>query len=129
MDTRGDIEAILDKLYDARRRNDASAAAACFREDGRFMSNGAPAAAKNRVDHLAALRGLFEAFVCAKLDVYCRIIDPPRAAVHWHGTFRAQNGKVGDTDVLDVIEFQDGRVVSLITFYDTAYAAALAAPA
>ena len=129
MDTRAAIESILDKLYDARRRNDAGLAAECFREDGRFMANGAPAAATSRVEQLSALKGLFDAFVCTKLDVHCRIIDPPRAAVHWRGSFRAKNGNVGDTDVLDVIEFRDGRVASLTTFFDTAYAAALSAPA
>jgi len=127
MDTRATIEAVLDKLYDARRRNDTTAAAECFRDDGRFMPNGAPVATTNRIEQLSALKVLFDAFVCTQLDVHCRIIDPPRAAVHWHGTFRAKNGKVGDTDVLDVIEFRDGRVASLTTFYDTAYAAALSA--
>jgi len=129
METRAAIEAVLDKLYDARRRNDVTAAAECFREDGRFMPNGGPAAATNRAEQLAGLKGLFDAFACVKLDVHCRIIDPPRAAVHWRGTFRAKNGKVGDTDILDVMEFRDGRVASLTTFFDTAYAAALSAPA
>lgn len=129
MDTRATIEAVLDKLYDARRRNDVSAAAECFREDGRFMPNGAPAPTTNRAEQLSGLKGLFDAFACTKLNVHCRIIDAPRAAVHWRGTFRAANGKVGETDILDVIEFRDGRVASLTTFFDTAYAAALSAPA
>jgi hypothetical protein len=34
MDTRGAIEAILDKAYAARQRQDVAAAAACFTEDG-----------------------------------------------------------------------------------------------
>ena len=68
MDTRATIEAVLDKLYDARRRNDASAAAECFREDGRFMPNGAPAATTNRSEQLTSLKGLFDAFACTKLD-------------------------------------------------------------
>jgi hypothetical protein len=38
MDTRASIEAILDKAYEARRRNDAEAAAAAFCEDGCFMA-------------------------------------------------------------------------------------------
>ena len=113
MDTRATIEAILEQLYDARRRNDADAAAACFREDGRFMPNGAPAATTNRVEQLSALKGLFDAFVCIKLDVHSRIIDPPRAAVHWHGTFRAKNGKMGDTDFTPTGIYKD---------YYTAYA-------
>ena len=49
--------------------------------------------------------------------------------VHWRGKFRAQNGQVGETDILDLIEVRDGRIASLTTFFDTAYAAALGAPA
>jgi ketosteroid isomerase-like protein len=127
MDTRATIEGILDKLYAARLANDAKAAADCFQEDGRFKSNGASAAATNRAEQLDALKGLFDAFVCNSLQQHCRVIDPPRAVVHWRGTFRAKNGKVGETDVLDIIEFRDGRAASVTTFYDTAYAAALSA--
>ena len=52
---------------------------------------------------------------------------PFRAVVHWRGTFRAKNGQVGDTDILDLIEIRDGRISSLTSFFDTAYAAALSA--
>src|SRR6476646_7824016 len=100
MDTRTAIEAVLDTIYDARRRNDAATAAECFHEAGGFKSNGAPAATTNRAEQLASLKGLFEAFACEDLKVHCRVIDPPRAVVHWRGRFRTQNGKVGDTDVL-----------------------------
>ena len=127
MDTRAAIDSCIDKLYAARQANDAVAAAACFREDGRFAPNGAPTVAKNRAEHLASMKGLFEAFKVEKFQQHCRIVEPPRAAVHWRGTFRAQNGRVGDADILDVIEFRDGQVVSLTTFYDTAFAAALSA--
>ena len=58
---------------------------------------------------------------------HCRIIDPPQAVVHWRGTFRAKSGQVGDTDILDLIEVRDGRIASLTTFFDTAYAAVLSA--
>jgi ketosteroid isomerase-like protein len=49
--------------------------------------------------------------------------------MRWRGKFRAQNGRVGDTDIIDLIEVRDGRIASLTTFYDTAYATNLAAPA
>ena len=128
MDTRASIESILDKAYDARRRNDAAAAAACFCDDGCFMANGMPAGTKSRSEQVTALSQLFAAFAVLELQVHCRIIDPPRAVVHWRGKFRAQNGRTGDTDILDLIEIRDGRIASLTTFYDTAYAMALAAP-
>ena len=93
------------------------------------MSNGTPAKTTSRVEQVAALKQLFAAFAVLELHVHCRIIDPPRAVVHWRGKFRAQNGRVGDADILDLIEVRDGRIASLTTFYDTAYAMALAAPA
>ena len=128
MDTRASIEAILDKAYAARRGNDAEAAAACFTEDGCFRAVGGPAT-KNRAEQAMALKAQFEAFVLLSMQVHCRIIDPPRAVVHWRGQFRAQNGRVGEADILDLIEVRDGRIASLTTFFDTAYAAALSAPA
>ena len=129
MDTRASIEAILDKAYEARRRNDADAAAAAFCEDGCFRANGMPAGTTNRSEQVAALKQTFEAFALLEYREHCRIIDPPRAVVHWRGKFRAQNGRVGDTDIIDLIEIRDGRIASLTTFYDTAYAMNLAAPA
>ena len=62
------------------------------------------------------------------MSTHCRVIDPPRAVVHWHGKFRMQNGEIGETDTLDLIEVQDGKIASLTTFFDTAYAARLSAP-
>lgn len=129
MDTRATIEAILDKAYVARRNQDAAAAAACFCDDGCFMANGMPAGTRNRTEQVSALQQMFDAFALVEFREHCRIIDPPRAVVHWRGKFRAKNGQVGDTDVLDLIEVRDGRIASLTTFFDTAYAAALSAPA
>lgn len=129
MDTRASIEAILDKAYAARRSQDAEAAAECFTEDGRFMASGAPAAAKTRAEQVSALKDMFANFALVEFHQHCRIIDPPRAVVHWRGKFRARNGREGDTDVLDLIEVRDGRISSLTTFFDTAYAMNLAAPA
>lgn len=125
MDTRTAIDALLDQAYDARRRQDAAAAAALFTDDGCFMANGAPAATRSRSEQVAAMKGMFEAFALVEFREHCRVIDPPRAVVHWRGKFRAPNGQVGDTDVLDLIEVRDGRIASLTTFFDTAYAAAL----
>jgi hypothetical protein len=40
------------------------------------------------------------------------VIDPPPAVVHWRGKFRAKNGRVGDTDVVDLIEVR-GRALAM----------------
>jgi len=128
MDTRATIESILDKAYAARQRDDAEGAAACFTEDGCFRSVGGPAT-KSRNEQIMALKAQFDAFALLEMNVHCRIIDPPLAVVHWHGKFRAKNGQIGETDILDLIEVRDGRIASLTTFFDTAYAQALSASA
>ncbi len=92
------------------------------------MANGMPAGTKNRSEQVMALRQTFEEFVLLDFQQRCRLIDPPRAVVHWRGKFRAKNGRVGDTDIIDLIEVRDGHIASLTTFYDTAYATNLAAP-
>jgi ketosteroid isomerase-like protein len=126
METRATIESILDAAYAARQRQDHEAAAACFTADGCFKANGGLGTA-NRAEQHTALKATFEQFELLGFTQHCRIIDPPRAVVHWRGTFRAKNGQVGDTDILDLIEVRDGRISSLTSFFDTAYAAALSA--
>src|SRR3954469_23068726 len=126
MDTRATIESILDQAYAARQRQDHEAAAACFTEDGCFRVNGGRGTGSRTEQHMA-LKATFAQFELLAFTQHCRIIDPPRAVVHWRGTFRAPNGQVGDTDILDLIEVRDGRIAALTTFFDTAYAAALSA--
>ena len=128
MDTRETIESVLDKAYAARRTDDAQAASVLFTDDGRFMANGAPAA-KGLTERVSAMQGMFAAFEVIEFHEQCRIVDPPRAVVHWRGKFRTQNGNVGRTDVLDLFEVRDGKIASLISLFDTDYAAALSAPA
>jgi ketosteroid isomerase-like protein len=127
MDTRATIEAILDVAYAARRRQDVAAAVECFTADGCVRANGGPPTA-NRSEQQATMTELFGAFELLAMATHCRVIDPPRAVVHWRGTFRAKNGQVGEADILDLIEVRDGKIAALTTFFDTAYAAALSAP-
>ena len=126
MDTRASIETMLDQLYAARRANDANAAGALFAADGRFAANldGMPTLTAH-VERVSALNTLFTAFKVVDFHEHCRVIDPPRAVVHWRGRFRALNGREGDANVLDLFEFRDGKLASATTFYDTAYAARL----
>jgi hypothetical protein len=43
MDSRQEIEQVLDRAYAARQRQDVTATVACFHADGSFTVNGAPA--------------------------------------------------------------------------------------
>jgi ketosteroid isomerase-like protein len=124
VDTRATIENILDKAYAARQRQDVAGAAECFTDDGCFKINGGQPTTC-RTEQTMALKEQFEAFELLGMQVHCRVIDPPHAAVHWRGTFRARNGQQADTDILDLIEVREGRISSLTTFFDTALAAAV----
>ena len=128
MDTRATIASILDRAYTARRTNDAAGAAAVFAPDGQFGANGAPAATK-LIERTDAIATMFDNFRVIAYTEHCRIIDPPRAVVHWRGRFRLKNGREAETDVLDLIEISDGKIASLTTFFDTAYASALSTAA
>jgi len=122
MDTRAAIETILDKACGAAN-HDAKAAAASFADDGTFAANGVPRAEKP-AERPGALEGRCAAFEVIGFDQPCRIMDPPRAVVHWRGKFRAQNGQVGETRP---DRGAGRRIASLTTFFDTAYAHALSA--
>jgi ketosteroid isomerase-like protein len=130
MNSRQEIEQVLDRAYAARQRQDVAATIACFHANGSFAVNGAPVPACGTDECRSALADLFETFTLLESQPHCRVIDPPHAVVHWRGKFRANNtGQVADTDVLDLIEVKDGRIASLKSFFDTALAARLTAPA
>ena len=71
----------------------------------------------------------FDAFELLDYKIHCMVIEGNRAAVHWHGKFRATaTGKTAETDLLDLIEVRDGRITSFHNFFDTALAARLMTP-
>ena len=124
MSSREQIERILDQAYAARQRQDLEAVMECFQPDSCFTVNGSDTPATDAQQCRAAIGGLFQAFQLLEMHPHCRVIDPPRAAVHWRGKFRANNsGEVADTDILDLIEIRDGRIATFTTFFDTALAA------
>ena len=129
MDTRADIERILDHAYAARQRQDLDQTVECFHENAAFKLNGSGACTTCRAEQRDALQGMFDTFELLNFSHTCRVIDPPRAVVHWRGTFRAKNtGREAEAEILDLFEIQDGRIVSLTSFFDTALAAQLTQP-
>jgi uncharacterized protein (TIGR02246 family) len=126
MENRDEIERLLDLAYAARQKEDAASISELFTDDARFIVSGAPQPAIGRAQRHAALAEMFSTFALTNFRQHCRVIDPPRAVVHWHGRFQAKKtGKASDVDILDLFEFADGRISSLSTFFDTAHAVQL----
>jgi len=123
-----EIERILDATYAARRQHDVDGVLETFCTDCKFVMGGADGKPLNKNGQRAALEQLFGAFELQHSHEFCRVIDLPRAVVHWRGVFRGRaSGRTAETDVLDLFEIRDGKIVSLDSFYDTALAAQLLA--
>src|SRR5205823_1995787 len=104
--------------------NDAETAAALFADDARFGANGAPHA-ERRADAQGSVRGL-------RGDWLPRALPSHRSAARRGALARQIPGEErprGRDRILDLIEVRDGRIASLTPFFDTPYAANLAAPA
>ncbi len=128
MEDRKAIETILNQAYESRQKQDLAATEKAFCSDACITLVGAPAPATEALQRRQTLEQLFDAFELLKFDVHYRVIEPPRAVVHWRGRFRSRkSGGVADTDVLDLFEIKDGKIASLSSFFDTALAARLMA--
>ena len=73
------------------------------------MNNGMPARTKNRTEQVDAMKAMFDAFEVVEFQQHCRIIDPPRAVVHWRGKSRARNGWLMNMPSASVVGCANGR--------------------
>ena len=68
-----------------------------------------------------ALAGYIIAFEFVERDILSDIVEGDRAVVHSRLTVRYKpKNKVWTTEVLDLFKFQDGKIMELIEFADTA---------
>jgi ketosteroid isomerase-like protein len=130
MDTRQQIDRIIDQVYAARAKQDVEGIVECFCADGgSFHMNGAERPAIARTEQRSSLEGLMATFDLTDFREHCRVIEPPKAVVHWRGKFHSKaTGRAAEADILDLIEFKDGKITSLTTFFDTALAGRLTQP-
>jgi ketosteroid isomerase-like protein len=129
MTSRADIDQILDRAYAARKKHDVQGVFECFTSDGQFRQCGQGEACSDAAVSRVGLQGLFDAMELVESHEHRRVIEGPLAVVHWRGKFRARNtGEIGETEVLDLVEVRDGKIVSLTTFFDTALAQAMLTP-
>ena len=132
MTDRAAIENAIRAAYDARARGDLHGVMAHFADHAVFSLAGSPAASSvpMSVAGAAPLREamsqLIASFNFEKVEILAIIVEGDRAAVHLRARIRSTGtGEVAETEIVDILQFEEGRIVSHRQFADTALASRL----
>lgn len=129
MTDRGAIRVLIDRAYEARASEDIEAALALFHPNGKFEIVGAKeltkaaGTARGHQELRKTLSELMATFQFVRREIINMIIDDKneQAAVHSRATLRfVPKELVVSTDLLDLWRFENGKIVELIEFADTA---------
>ncbi len=129
MSDRAQIEKTLRAAYAARQRGDLDALGDIFAPDAHFQmagSNASPIASRavGAEPFRTLVAGLIKTFEILDYTIVSMVIDGSSAAVHWHAKMRSSiTGQTVETDLIDLVEVEDGRIASFLEFCDTALAA------
>jgi ketosteroid isomerase-like protein len=124
-----DIEGLVRGLCAARVAGDMDVLRRGYAENATFRIVGSPAwgtLTAPLVGH-AAIMARFEAMIAgialSDFAILNLFVDGNLAAVRWRATVRDQEAKEeSTTEVAQFLEVENGKVVSLVEFLDTAYA-------
>ena len=121
------VQALLDSTYEARRTEDIEAIIEAFHPEGAFEIDGSRAvsasaiAARGHQDIRSTMAELIKNFRFLERSIISCLIDGDRAAVHSRVKLEfVPAQKTVTTDLLDLWKFENGKVVELIEFVDTA---------
>jgi ketosteroid isomerase-like protein len=127
MSSRNEVEALLREVYAARLRHDVDgicknfAENACFRLAGSSEASAIPTKTETMAEFRTLMTSLVKTFVVSNLNILAIVIEGAHAAVHWQVTVRSGvNGQSSVTELFDLVEIKDGRIVSFTEFCDTA---------
>jgi ketosteroid isomerase-like protein len=127
MTSRQAIMETITRAYKVRDSGDIAGVLQVFHPDARFELAGAKqaleitGAVKGHADIQTAIAGLIAAFEFIKRDIISVIVEGDRAAVHCRVQLRfIPKNHLFVTDLLDVFTVQDGKIVELVEFADTA---------
>ncbi len=125
---RTQVEALLNGLYAARIRGDASVMAELFTDDAQFRLAGSPRSCpvagetKGKANLRRQFEELIRGFEFKEHAILKLMIDGSSIAMHSRIAVRATaSGKAATTEVFDLIELRDGRIASFTQFADTAF--------
>lgn len=132
MANREDMLALIRAGYAARDGGDTESLVTAFHPEGAFTLMGNKSAlelAGTKQGH-ATLREAFhqftEGFGFEGRVILAELVDGDRVAVHSRVTVRYNpTGNAVSTEILDLFRFQDGKIVELIEFADTAQVKAM----
>jgi ketosteroid isomerase-like protein len=127
MATREQIMDVIHRAYDARAKGDIDAVMSAFQPHGVFELKGdknalaVVGAVEGHPAVRSAINGLISSFEFLKRDIISTVVEGDRAVVHSRLTMRfVPNNKIIETELLDSFKIQDGKIVELIEFADTA---------
>jgi ketosteroid isomerase-like protein len=115
--------------YAARVRGDVDGVLRYFADDAVFRLNAAP---YNQITSVHAIDGgelrhaleqLIDNYEFSDYEIVDSVVEGSKAAIRSMFTVRAKKtGNMAQTEVLDLIEFRDGKICSFAQFFDTAFA-------
>jgi ketosteroid isomerase-like protein len=131
-------EAMIDTInraYAARGKGDIEGLVGTFHPDAVFELKGDKAAlgivgaVRGHSNVRAALGGFIESFEFMKRDIIDAIVEGDCACVHSRLQVRfIPKGTVFTSDVLDKFRFEDGKIIELVEFVDTALIKSVVSP-
>jgi ketosteroid isomerase-like protein len=117
----------IEHAYEAPAKGDIDALMATFHPNAKFELVGDRATTQiaglteGHSNLRATLGGLIDAFEFRKRDIVDAVVEGDRAVIHSRVTVRfVPKGTVFETDLLDAFRFQDGKIIQLVEFADTA---------
>lgn len=129
---RQDMLRTIQEGYAARVRGDVEGVLRVFAANANFQINSAQSQPQLSyfVEDTNALRRamteLVETFTFSDMQILDSVIEGSKAVVRHSFTVQAKpTGKSTRTEVLDLFEFEDGKIVSMVQFCDTAIVAHL----
>ncbi|HML92536.1 nuclear transport factor 2 family protein [Methyloceanibacter sp.] len=126
---RSAFEGVLKSFYAARVAGEPDELGEMFAENAKFQIAGSPeysmlaTKVQGRDGIVSLFRTIADSFGLEDFAVQDMLIDGNKAAVRW--TARVQNITAGDsfaTELADFIEIENGKIISLNEFLDTALA-------
>lgn len=121
------IKALIDRAYEARQTESIESIIAIFHPDAKFQLAGARehtaavGIAQGHGELRATLAQLVADFQFLQRDIISVLIDGERAAVYSRVKLRfVPKDRTVMTELLDLWKFEDGKIVELVEFVDTA---------